>query len=117
LATGSTDNTARVWDAESGQLLRTLEMSTPVTSVDWQGDRLVVSCADGSTVIWNPETGEKQMTLYGFDDGAWLALFPNNEFAGDELGKSRLFMPGEGWAMLPSRLFPERERHLERIAD
>src|SRR5690606_33028421 len=55
LASGSTDHTARVWDATSGQALRALEGHTgSVFSVAWSpdGTRLASGSYDGTVRVW-----------------------------------------------------------------
>lgn len=63
LATGSGDNTARIWDCETGTPKHTLKGHTGwVLGVSWSpdGSRLATCSMDGSVRIWDPKTG-KQM--------------------------------------------------------
>ncbi|KAK7696999.1 ribosome assembly [Diaporthe eres] len=63
LATGSGDNTARLWDCETGTPKHTLKGHTGwVLGVSWSpdGSRLATCSMDGSVRIWDPKTG-KQM--------------------------------------------------------
>jgi WD40 repeat protein len=59
-ATGSADNTIRLWDIESGELVRTLEgHQSAVRSVAWSGDgQWLASGANDQTVrVWDMESG------------------------------------------------------------
>ena len=61
IVTASGDNTARIWDAASGELLHTLEGHT-----DWvksavynaTGSQIVTASTDGTARIWDATTGE-----------------------------------------------------------
>jgi len=64
------DRSLKIWDAETGQCLRTLTgHSDWVWSCDWSPDpaanRIVSGAHDKSVRIWNPETGECLDTLTG----------------------------------------------------
>ena len=61
LATGSGDNTARIWDTETGTPKYTLKGHTGwVLGVSWSpdGERLATCSMDKSVRIWDPETGK-----------------------------------------------------------
>jgi WD40 repeat protein len=68
LASGSSDTTVRIWDAETGALQQTLEGHAGwVRSVAFSHDgRRLASGSDDKTVrIWDAETGALQQTLEG----------------------------------------------------
>jgi WD40 repeat protein len=68
LATGSRDNTAKVWDAETGRELLTLSGdSEPVFSVAWSpdGKRLATGSADNTAKVWDAGTGKELLALGG----------------------------------------------------
>jgi len=68
LATGSHDNTAKVWDAETGMELLTLSGHTgSVSSVAWSldGKRLATGSWDNTAKVWDAETGMELLTLSG----------------------------------------------------
>ena len=68
LASGSSDETVRLWDVETGSCVRTLEgHGGTVFSVCFSPDgRLVASGSDDRTVrLWDAETGACVKTLRG----------------------------------------------------
>ncbi len=61
-ATGSGDNTARIWDTDTGTPKYTLKgHSGWVLAVAWSpdGDRLATCSMDGTVRLWNPATGKQ----------------------------------------------------------
>ncbi|KAJ5588741.1 hypothetical protein N7537_011419 [Penicillium hordei] len=68
LASGSKDNTVRIWDPATGQCVSTLEgHSGSVNSIAWsQDESRLASASDDKTVrIWDPATGQCASTLEG----------------------------------------------------
>src|SRR5947209_6563954 len=68
LASGSADNTIRLWDGQSEQLLYTLEGHVDaIFSVAWSPDgRVLASGAGDSTIrLWDRQTGQYIITLEG----------------------------------------------------
>ncbi|KAL4736602.1 hypothetical protein BDV11DRAFT_207472 [Aspergillus similis] len=68
LASGSYDNTIKLWDPSTGELRQTLEgHSHPVQSVTFSPDgRLLASGSYDNTIkLWDPSTGELRQTLEG----------------------------------------------------
>ncbi|MFC1436161.1 AAA family ATPase [Streptacidiphilus sp. N1-3] len=73
LASGSEDGLVQVWDAESGELVRTLEVhggGVAAMRVANTVSRSVLSvcCADGTVWLWQPETGEVVRTRASHPD-------------------------------------------------
>ncbi|MEE1093916.1 MAG: TIR domain-containing protein, partial [Bacteroidales bacterium] len=72
LASGSWNKTVIIWDANSGEKLKTLEGNSGyVYSVSWSPDgKYLASDSDDNTVIiWDVKNGEKLKSLKGHSDG------------------------------------------------
>jgi len=70
--TGSRDRTAKIWDAATGDFLKTLSGHTwRIMSVSWSPDgRFIVTGSDDRTAkIWDAATGECLKILRGHSDG------------------------------------------------
>lgn len=70
LATGSEDNTAKVWNLETGEPILTLEGHRNfVASVafSFDGKKLATGSEDNTVKIWNLENGKLDTTLKGHD--------------------------------------------------
>src|SRR5260370_27468251 len=66
LASGSHDNTIRLWDGQTGQLLRTLRSHTKsVFSVAWSpdGEALASGSNDETIRLWDAKKGQPLRTL------------------------------------------------------
>jgi WD40 repeat protein len=70
LASGSNDRTVKIWDAETGALIRTLRHSERVLSVAYSPDsrRLASGSSDNTIKIWDAETGALLRTLSGHSE-------------------------------------------------
>lgn len=69
LASGSADRFAKVFDVESGKLLKTFEgHSDHVTGVSWKADgrTLATSGADNQVKFWDVPSGERKSNAAGF---------------------------------------------------
>jgi WD40 repeat protein/class 3 adenylate cyclase len=78
IVTASTDQNARVWDADSGKLVATLAghtglVTTAVFSPD--GSRIVTASNDGTARVWDPASGKPLATLMGHDGNVREARF------------------------------------------
>ncbi len=72
IVTASWDETAKVWDAESGEELLTLSGHTGLVCqrpTVRTGDRIVTASWDGTAKVWDAESGEELLTLSGHTDG------------------------------------------------
>ena len=78
LASGSWDQTVRLWDVETEQLLHTLTGHTnDVTSVVFSpnGETLVSGSWDGTIRLWDPNTGTHKGTLTNHRGGIGTVVF------------------------------------------
>ena len=64
LATGSTDDAVKLWDARTGSQLQRVLHTADVTSVAFNGDgsRVVSTSFDSTAVVWNVDTGQRLAT-------------------------------------------------------
>ena len=82
LVSGSWDETVRLWNANTGDHLRTLQHTAKVKSVIFSpdGQTLASASQDGSIRLWNPRNGEENGILTGNTD--WIeqiAFSPDGE--------------------------------------
>lgn len=104
IVTGSWDNSAKIWDARTGHVIRKLEgghtgfVNTAVFSPDSQF--ILTSSDDGTAKLWNVESGQVVKTLEGHTDRVRSAAFsPNGEFivttSSDETARTWNAVSGE----------------------
>ena len=77
LATGSSDNNARVWDVGSGKMLCMLIGHTnTVTALQYSGDGLLLATAsaDRNIIVWDPTRGQEFSRLAGHTDRIYASL-------------------------------------------
>ena len=79
LATGSLDDTTRLWDARSGKLLQRLEHDGPVLSLAFSpdGSMLATGSEDNMARLWDVRTGKKLHKLEHDDWVDTLAFSPD----------------------------------------
>jgi WD40 repeat protein len=68
IASGSSDRTVKVWDAQTGQVTLTLQGHTDgVWSVAFSSDgkRIASGSHDGTVKVWDARTGQEKFTLEG----------------------------------------------------
>ena len=74
IVSGSSDHSIKIWNAESGELINTLNGHTgSVNSVCFSSDneRIISGSGDRSIKIWNTATGQLIKTLNGHTDTIW----------------------------------------------
>jgi hypothetical protein len=96
------DNTAKVWEAETGRELLTLRGHTsPVTSVALSPDgrRLLTGSGDNTAKVWDAQTGRELLTLRGHTSGvSSVAFSPDGRrlFTWDGRGEMRAWSAEDG---------------------
>jgi len=76
LASGSVDRTIRLWDAQTGQELRSLSgHSSSISSIAWSPDGKVLASSsytstDERIILWDAQTGQELRTLTGHS--SWI---------------------------------------------
>ena len=86
VASGSFDETVRLWDVRSGRCLRTIAVhSDPVTSVDFSGDGtlFVTGSYDGLARVWDTSSSQCLRTLVSEESGIPVSharFSPNEQF-------------------------------------
>src|SRR5215510_6978455 len=82
LASGSGDNTIRLWTVDSGACLILKRALGPVLAISFapNGKYLVAAGSAGRLQFWDVETAQSFLFRYAFGPGAWLDLFPDGRF-------------------------------------
>ncbi|KPA10419.1 hypothetical protein MHK_009379 [Candidatus Magnetomorum sp. HK-1] len=78
IVSGSDDNTVKIWNAETGKLIRSLTgHSSSVRSVSFSPDgrRIVSGSSDKTVKIWDAETGKLIRSLTGHSSDVWSVSF------------------------------------------
>lgn len=99
ILTGSLDNRAKVWDAQSGQCLLTLQgHSSRVSSFAYSpdGGRILTGSVDGTAKIWDAQKGQCLLTLPNipglFIQGCdFRDLHPDSELSEDSMALLRQY--------------------------
>lgn len=128
IATGSWDNSAKIWDAETGQAIRKLQGGHTgyINSIIFSPDgRFVLTGSDDATAkLWDVETGNVVRTFAGHrgrvrqaifsPDGAQVLTVSNDRTA--QLWDTRTAEPlgrplaGHNWAILSAAFSPDGSR-------
>lgn len=113
IASGSFDETVKVWDVRTGECVSTLPAhSDPVTGVDFNRDGtcIVSSSHDGLMRIWDVATGECLKTIYaeGNPPVTFVKYSPNGKFvlSGMLDGKLRLWNVTGNDSKNPTNILP-----------
>ena len=106
LLTGSDDNTARLWDADSGCELRRLEgHGSAVWSVAWapDGKTLLTGSDDKTARLWDADSGQCRRILLPCESG-WISLTPDGKAIGAGEGLEALtYSDPDEMAILPTQ--------------
>jgi WD40 repeat protein len=84
IVTASSDGTAIIWNAETGEPVHTLEAhSAPVNSAAYSPDgrSIITASSDRTAIIWNADTKERVYTLGPYAGAVTTASFsPDSQF-------------------------------------
>jgi WD40 repeat protein/DNA-binding SARP family transcriptional activator len=77
VAVGGSGPHVTILDAHTGRLERTWVAQDPVFGLDWSedGTRIATGSPDGTAIVWDAQTGEKQLVLRGHAGGVALVSF------------------------------------------
>jgi WD40 repeat protein len=115
ILTASADNTAKLWSAETGELIRSFEGHTrlvrsAVFSKD--GDRVLTASHDNTAKVWNAETGELIRSFEGHTNQVWSAVFSkdgNRVLTASSDNTAKLWNAETGELRAVSSIFERRE--------
>ena len=114
MASGSQDETVRLWDVDSGEAITTFEgHSSYVFSVAFSpdGKRVASGSRDKTVRLWDAESDEAITTLEGYTDSHQLTFFPNGSLlepsnidpqASQQISRTDLFWSDQ-WILLGSQ--------------
>ena len=108
---GIGDNTVRLFDVESGKEIRRFEGHTGFVFAavfSPSGRQIVSASADGTTRLWDPETGKELCQLVNMRDGGYVVVSPSGRFDTDNLEEIRglhWIMPDDPFRPLPMEIF------------
>lgn len=89
LATGSYDTTIKIWNIESGEVIRTLRgHSGAVRTLQFDDSKLISGSFDKTIKIWNWQTGECLSTLQCHTEGVLSVHFDGRTLVSGSIDKS-----------------------------
>ena len=110
-ASGSDDNAVKLWDVESGNLLRKLEgLKGRVWSMafDAQGGRLAIGCSGNAVKLWEVKSGKLLRTLEGHHGRVGSIAF---DVQGGRLASGSSDKTVKLWEVESGKLFRTLEGH------
>lgn len=98
VATTGKDATLKLWAADSGQLIRVLEMDDgPATALAVAGKRALTGHSEGTVSLWDLETGAKLGRYKRSDVRVWAVAFDGATSGGASGG--RFFVASHDWSV------------------
>jgi WD40 repeat protein len=115
ILSASEDNTAKIWDALTGNLLADLKLNiNTVNSAEFSpdGKKIVIASADESASVWDSETGKLDFILRGHKNKVTSAIFSDD-------GKKILTVSDDNtakiWDAATGKLLLSLEGHTARL--
>jgi WD40 repeat protein len=107
LVSGSWDQTVKIWDAQTGAFLRTLNGHTnTVRGLSFLSGHLLSSSEDGTFKLWDPETGDLLATTFNFESASqWLVVTPTGLFDGTADAMSLVGWRQQDFGVVPIESF------------
>ena len=101
LASGSLDNTIKLWQQVTGEEIRTLTNHSDFSSVTFSPDGQILASGsvDNTIKLWQPGTGEEIRTLTGHSNSVYSVAFsPDGQILASGSGDKtiKLWQPGTG---------------------
>jgi WD40 repeat protein len=90
---GGTEGGINQWDVPSGRLVRSFDSNGGmVSSIAFSKDetQLVASYANGTSTVWNIQTGERLLTTLHAKSGEWVSITPEGFFSASSKGAELL---------------------------
>lgn len=98
LASGSADRTIKVWNPESGYLMRTIDQGFKVPCLDFFQNNLLASCSLGNLKIWDLKDPEFPVSsLVGGGDVYSLLKLEGNKLVGACSDRKIRIWPNRPW--------------------
>jgi WD40 repeat protein len=100
-----------VWDVATGKELRRFAApfgTETFGTLSPDGRRVLLGSGDGTTKLWDVDTGKELASLYGFRDGGWAVVDPEGRFDTDKIkGNAALHwvLDGDPMRVLPLAAF------------
>jgi len=115
LASGSDDNTARIWDAATGATLQTLEGHTSRlydVAFSSDGKQLASGSEDKTIRIWNAASGDTDQILEGHSDSVLVVAFSPD---GMQLASGSWDKTGRIWDIATGAIYLTLEGHMSCV--
>lgn len=105
IAAGHEEGDVYIWDTKNNKIIHELiGHSSRITSIYYIPNTklLLTSSLDGTTRVWNTESGKEVFTLISFTDGTWVVVDDKGNFDSNSLEK----IAGLNWVMPDNPLVP-----------
>jgi WD40 repeat protein len=118
IASGSLDQTAKIWEMETGRLINTIHAHFPVVTLAFtaDGQHLVTTADRNSAKVWPVSGGEADLELSGHGASVVsVAVDPRGRWiaTGSRDQRARLWDSGTGELL---RIYPEGSSHVTSLA-